>query len=283
MKKKKKTAVILISVFFLISCYLYYENNFLEISRLNISDVKIQGSFEGFKIAHISDYHNTKSKKLNEDLVESIKEEAPDIIAITGDLIDSRKTDIESALRFIDSIKDIAPVYFVPGNHEAGIDRYEELKAALTEAGVTVLDNQAALIDKGGRQINIAGINDPLMAHEPMADDLSVADSELDSLSYDDELFTVLLSHRPELMDTYAEHRIDLVLSGHAHGGQIVIPFIGGMIAPNQGLFPEYTEGTYRKEATCMVVSRGIGNSIAPFRINNRPELVIITLKHKQN
>ena len=100
-------------------------------------------------------------------------------------------------------------------------------------------------------------------------------------MSYNKDIYTILLSHRPELFDTYVSENINLIFSGHAHGGQIRIPFVGGIVAPNQGLFPKYTSGKYEEKNTTMIVSRGIGNSIIPFRINNRPELIVVELRSK--
>lgn len=208
----------------------------------------------------------------------ALRENRPDIIVLTGDLIDSRRTDINSALRFVSQIRHIAPVYFVSGNHEAAAGGYERLLAGLREYGVTLLDNSAALLERGGAAIALLGVADPMMAHDYMTEDAAVTATLLDRLTYDRTLYSILLSHRPELFEVYREKGIDLALTGHAHGGQIVLPFLGGLVAPNQGLFPKYWGGLYQAGGTAMVVSRGIGNSILPFRINNRPELVIVTL-----
>ena len=116
------------------------------------------------------------------------------------------------------------------------------------------------------------------MAHESFISDSEIIKVELDNAKYNEDKYSILLTHRPELFNTYVEREIDLILVGHAHGGQIRIPFIGGIVAPNQGFFPKYTSGIFEENKTAMVVSRGIGNSIFPFRINNRPELVVITL-----
>lgn len=116
------------------------------------------------------------------------------------------------------------------------------------------------------------------MKHSHYETDENIIEFELDSIDYNKDNYTILLSHRPELFEIYVDNDINLVLTGHAHGGQIRIPFIGGLIAPNQGLFPKYTNGKIEQDDTTMIVSRGIGNSILPFRINNRPELVLITL-----
>ena len=279
----KTKTIILISIIllFLISLYLYYENNYLQVSNYTIESNKIPKVFDGFKVAQISDFHNTKSKKLTNDLVEEIKNSKPDIIVLTGDLIDSYKLNINTAIAFVKKINSIAPVYYVTGNHEARIESYEELKDKLEENKVIILDNKLEIIKKDNSEINLIGIDDPSFNFNTYRDDSTIIEDSLIPIQYDKNKFSILLSHRPELIETYANNNFDLVLSGHAHGGQIRIPFIGGLIAPNQGLFPKYTGGVYEIDDTKMIVSRGIGNSILPFRVNNRPELVVIELKNK--
>ena len=279
----KKIIIILIGIILLllVSFYLYYENNYLQVSNYNIESNKIPKDFDGFKIAQISDFHNTKSKKLTNDLVEKIKKSKPNIIVLSGDLIDSNKTNIDIAISFIKKINNIAPIYYVTGNHEAKISNYEELKNKLEKNKVIILDDKLEIIKKDKSMINIIGIDDPSFNFNTYRDDSTIIQDNLIPIQFDKNDFTILLSHRPELIETYAENNFDLVLSGHAHGGQIRIPFIGGLIAPNQGLLPKYTSGIYEIKNTKIIVSRGIGNSILPFRVNNRPELVIVELKNK--
>ena len=169
----------------------------------------------------------------------------------------------------------------ISGNHESNISSYPELKEQLEKNRVIVLDNKTEVLKINESEINLIGIDDPRMAHENFVSDSEIIKVELDNAKYNENKYSILLSHRPELFDTYAEKELDLILVGHAHGGQIRIPFIGGIVAPNQGFFPKYTSGIFEENKTTMVVSRGIGNSILPFRINNRPELVIVTLNNK--
>ncbi len=278
--KKKIIILSCIETVFLLLLYLYYENTVLETTNCCIVSNKLPIEFNNFKIIQISDYHNEKSNRLNEDLVRKIKKGKPNIITITGDFIDSRKTNINIAIDLIEKIKEIAPIYYVTGNHEARLPDYEELKRKLEDRNVIVLENETDIIEKEGSQINIIGITDPQVAHENTVDDSIIIDKELEKSNYDKSQFSILLSHRPEAFKTYVENNIDVVLSGHAHGGQIRIPFVGGVVAPNQGFFPKYTSGLFNEDNTNMIISRGIGNSIIPIRINNRPELVIITLKN---
>ena len=255
-------------------------NTALELNTYTISSSKLPQSFDGYRIAHVSDLHNTEMGKNNEKLLAMLRDADPDMIAITGDLIDSRNTDIEVALKFVREAVKIAPCYYVTGNHEARVNEYGELKAGMETAGVTVLEDVRTEISMEGATITLIGVNDPSYQTDYLfGDSETVLNTKLEKLHTENGEFTVLLSHRPELFDTYADHGLDLVLSGHAHGGQFRLPFFGGLVAPNQGFFPEYDAGIYTEGNTNMLVSRGIGNSILPFRINNRPEVILIELQ----
>lgn len=282
MNKKQKTFAAILVIIAAAGAYLHFENTSLTITAHEISSEKIPQNFDGYEIMQISDLHNVKSSKLTGDLISRIKENSPDIAVITGDTIDSRHTDTEAALDVVRRISEVCPVYYVAGNHEARIDEYETFVEDLAGMGVHILTNGAEQIKIGDESINIVGIDDPDFAHEFGVEDSEIAASFLEGIEYDKDNYTVLLSHRPELIDAYSQAGVDLVFSGHAHGGQIRLPFVGGLIAPDQGLLPEYTSGAYEKGNTVMVVSRGIGNSIFPLRINNRPELVSVTLKSRQ-
>ena len=280
--KKKKFIFLAAAVFVLIAlaAWIAWGNSALERNAYTISSSRLPEGFDGYRIAHISDLHNAEMGKDNEKLIAMLREAKPDMIAITGDLIDSRNTDVEIALRFIREAVKIAPCYYVTGNHEARVNEYDELKAGMEAAGVTVLEDAKAEIRLAGEKITLIGVNDPSFRTDYLFGDAeAVMDTKPEELHTHDGGFTVLLSHRPELFEIYAEHGMDLVLSGHAHGGQFRLPLIGGLVAPNQGLFPEYDAGMYTEGNTSMLVSRGVGNSILPFRINNRPEVILIELK----
>lgn len=281
MNKKSRAAIILLAAAFVLSgIYLYYENNSLQKSEYVIRSEKLPQSFYSFKIAHISDYHNNKSVKLAESLAEETRKSKPDIIVITGDLIDSHHTNIEYSIKLIKIISEIAPIYYVPGNHEARIpEEYLKLKTSFEENGVTVLENKAVSIFRNGSEILLLGIADPLSANEPYVPDSEIVKTELQNIKHDKDKFKILLSHRPELFEEYKNRKIDLVFAGHAHGGQLILPLVGSVYAPDQGLFPKYTAGMFNESGTAMIVSRGIGNSLFPFRVNNRPELVITVLE----
>ena len=280
--KRKKFIFLAVVAIILVALVIWiaWGNTALELNTYIVSSSKLPDSFNGYRIAHVSDLHNTEMGKDNEKLLVMLRDADPDMIAITGDLIDSRNTDIEVALQFIREAVKIAPCYYVTGNHEARVNEYGELKTGMEAAGVTVLEDARAEISLEDGSITLIGVNDPSYQTDYLfGDSETVMNTKLEELHTENGEFTVLLSHRPELFDTYADHGLDLVLSGHAHGGQFRLPFIGGLVAPNQGLFPEYDAGIYTEGNTNMLVSRGIGNSILPFRINNRPEVILIELQ----
>ena len=282
--KKKKFIFLAVAAALLVALVIWiaWGNTALELNTYTISSSKLPQSFDGYRIAHVSDLHNAEMGKDNEKLLTILRDADPDMIAITGDLIDSRSTNVEIALNFIREAVKIAPCYYVTGNHEARVNEYDELKSGMESAGVIVLEDAQTEISLDGDTITLIGVNDPSYQTDYLfGDSETVMNTKLEELHTENGEFTVLLSHRPELFDTYADHGLDLVLSGHAHGGQFRLPFIGGLVAPNQGLFPEYDAGIYTEGNTNMLVSRGVGNSILPFRINNRPEVILIELQTK--
>lgn len=248
--------------------WLYWGNNAIEVTRITVA---AKGAPEGLKIAHISDLHN---KPFGDVLIDSVRQAMPDVIAVTGDLIDSRNTDVAVAMDFIRQAVQIAPVYYVTGNHESRVKEYALLEEQMTAAGVTILQDERTTIVYQGMAVELLGLEDPSFT---AADDEAVA-LRLEKMMTGASGYTVLLSHRPELIEIYASSQADLVLCGHAHGGQFRLPLIGGLYAPGQGLLPHYTAGLHKMDQTNMVISRGLGNSLFPFRCNNRPELVVITI-----
>lgn len=245
-----------------------------------MSSERIPAVFSGFRIAQISDLHNDEFGENNEKLIGLLEESKPDIIVVTGDLVDATRTNLRVAFHFIEEAVRIAPVYYVTGNHEAGLPQYNVLKAGLEERGAAVLENEKTQLSRDGETITLAGLSDFnfMIQSGEMSEISAMTEKKLKELTGADRDYTILLSHHPELFETYADCEIDLVFTGHAHGGQFRLPFAGGIFAPNQGFFPKYDAGMYVKENTKMVVSRGIGNSTFPLRFNNRPEIVLVAL-----
>lgn len=284
MKGKKTKLILFGSVFALLLgfiIYCYFENTKIETTEVGIISSKIPAEFDGYKIAHISDLHNAEFGSNNETLLDKIRQSSPDAIFITGDIIDASKTDIGIAVRFIEEARGIAPIYYVTGNHEASVLEYSALADTMKSLGVNLLDNSCTELSVNGSRVNLIGLADPNFANAPGIDSAAIFHKYLGKMNIHSNRYTILLSHRPEMFDFYAQNKIDLVFSGHAHGGQFRLPFVGGVIAPNQGVFPDYTAGIYQNGDTKMIVSRGLGNSIIPIRINNNPEIIIVTLKSK--
>ncbi|MBR3988376.1 MAG: metallophosphoesterase [Clostridia bacterium] len=284
-KTKKRLLIILTSVLLILAiiiALIAWGNKALMVNEITVNSDKLPEDFIGFKIAHVSDLHNDEFGDGNYKLISLIEKCDPDIIAITGDIFDCHRTDVDVAIEFAQKAAQIAPCYYVPGNHEQRVpEAYDELLKAFDEMGVIVLDNKAVKLNRGEHSINILGVSDPGFETDYLFGDTeSVLRSHLNELMTDKESFNLLLSHRPELFDAYADFDVDLVLTGHAHGGQFRLPFVGGLYAPNQWFFPEYDAGLYTEDNTNMIVSRGLGNSLFPFRIGNRPEVVLVTLEN---
>ncbi len=271
--------IVIICFILLLVIYLYYENSTLKITKHIVKNSKIDKTFNGFKIAQVSDFHNVSIKRLHKKIINTLKMEKPDIIVITGDIVDGKAKN--HTLSFVKEIKDITDIYYVSGNHEKIMRLYNKLKEDLINNNIKVLDNETVKISKSNSSINILGIIDPSFASKSN-DSSKVIDGLLKKIRYDKSEYNILLSHRPEAFDVYCDNEIDLVFTGHAHGGQMRV-FNHGLFATNQGILPKYTSGIIKDNKTSMVVSRGIGNSKFPFRINNRPELIIVTLEGDKN
>lgn len=276
MERRVTILIIVAAVLAALLIWIFWANKALVTSVIEVRSETLPEEFEGFRIAQVSDLHNTEFGEGNAKLFSLLREAGPDIIVVTGDLIDSRHTDVDAAVRFIEGACEIAPVYYVTGNHESRLD-FDSIAPRLSEAGAVLLRNEAAYIERDGERIMLAGIDDPAFVRTG-GDALERAGQELAQLPEPEE-FTVLLAHRPDLIATYAWYGPALVLSGHAHGGQVRLPLIGALYAPGQGFFPDYTAGLYEVGDTQMIVSRGLGNSLIPLRFNNRPELVLAVLR----
>ncbi len=261
--------------------FLKVNNQWLKQTTYDIQSERIPEAFNGLKIVQLSDLHDATFGHHQSKLAARVKAIDPDLLFITGDLIDSNRYNLKNSLDLIDQLTPMAHIYYVTGNHEVAMNKIDEITNALQQRGVHVLTNEAIRLEKDGENIVIAGIEDPLMKGLNYPDS-TVAHSlqrALQNVVAQD--YTLLLSHRPEVFDVYVDRQVDLVFTGHAHGGQIRIPGLGGLVAPGQGWFPKYSAGKYTHGITTMIVHRGLGNSIIPFRIFNRPELVVVTLKSK--
>ncbi len=275
---KRKVVFFIILLIFIVIVWLIWSNKTVKTTDITVSSNNLPTEFNDYKIAHISDLHNAEFGENNSKIIDILKNQNPDIIAVTGDLVDSNHTNIDIAVSFMKQAVKIAPCFYVTGNHEAWTEQYNELESKLIECGVNVLHDTYFDLEKNGAKIKLVGIDDPSFTKGYELTEESIIETKLKEFNLEDS-YTILLSHRPEYFKTYVNSNIDLVLTGHAHGGQFRLPFIGGLVAPNQGLFPKYDSGLFTENNTNMVVSRGIGNSIIPVRINNRPEVIMIKLQ----
>lgn len=275
MLKKK---ILLIGVLFLaFTFYELYENNDIDVKNYTINACKNDDNedFEGFKIAQVSDLHLKRNSYIKNQIIKKIKRNNVDVIVITGDLFDSGR-DINNcgAGEFCKKLAKVAPVYAISGNHEASSGKKECMKI-IADNNVEVIDDKYKVIKKDGHLFALFG-TDYLEKYNK---------SKYKDYFVNDKTTKILLSHRPDPAYRYFHKRNtiipDVVLSGHAHGGQVVIPFINkGVWAPNQGFLPWFTDGGYKINNGTMIVSRGLGNSHHFFvRINNRIHLPIITIK----
>lgn len=291
-KKYIKSAIVLLIVIALL-LFCSYQNRHLETTYYTYKAEHLDAEFDGYRIVQISDLHNAKFGKNNQKLVDRIRECEPDMIVLTGDLVDSNHTNVDRAVQFVDEIVKICPVYYVTGNHEYWLEasEYEKLMDGVASAGVIILDDQVVEISRGDAKFRLVGLDDRSLSDgtlEALFSDESIGHDQAgqkeetaDNENSEKKEFTVVLAHEPQYLARYASAGVDLVLSGHAHGGQFRLPFVGGIVAPDQGFFPEYTAGEYYMDSTEMIVSRGLGNSVIPVRLFNYPEIVCVELVGK--
>ncbi len=272
------------------------QNHNLQLTGYKYKSDKIPDEFHGFRIIHLSDMHGCVYGNEADDLLKKVRINKPDIIVITGDSFDSRRRQYFDSLHIIKNLTKICPVYLVTGNHEElSPDLKEIFLDEIKKSGVKIPDGETIRISRGDSSIFLSGIGDfTSFAVEKglleKALDKNLTCEELDSMknSFREKLrrfaenkpdgFNILLSHRPEMNEAYSENNFDLVFCGHAHGGQFRIPPVGAIYSPGQGFLPKYSEGAHLFGNTTMLVSRGLGNSSFPIRINNRPEIVVCEL-----
>lgn len=270
---KKLLYACLVIIFIVI--FLYVNNHWIVVSEHVYESERVPSSFDGMRIVQVSDLHDAFFGKEQETLVQKVKDAKPDLIFITGDLVDSNRYNLEQSLQAVRQFVQLADVYYVLGNHEVATNKVNEIYEVLSSLGVHVMADESTVLERNGERLAIIGIEDPLMG-KSTEEMLEIAIATVPQ-----DMFKLLLAHRPEMFDGYVKKSIDLTFSGHAHGGQVRIPGIGGLFAPGQGLLPKYTAGIYEGNKTKMVVSRGLGNSSVPYRIFNLPEIIVVQLKAK--
>ncbi len=277
MKKhnKKRAWPTLLLIFFLLAAGLAFtvwdSSHNLQLSEYELSSEKCPESFDGFKIVQLSDLHGSD---FGDALAEKVKQQQPDIIVLTGDFV-TDAGDLDTVKTLAEQLAQICDVYFVSGNHEVGSQLMAEVRSIMETAGVYCLSNSYMRLERNGESIILAGVEDPL-AYADMPDPAELV-RRIDA-EYPDS-FRILLGHRNYWMSEYPELSVDLILSGHAHGGLIRLPGVGGLIGTDRSLFPDHDGGIYENGSYTMIVSRGLGNSVPIPRAFNRPEIVSVVLR----
>ena len=261
----------------LFALWMLWTNLIVGFTKLTVKYTNLPEELDGLRIVHISDLHNWSFSGTDGLVIECLKRWQPDLIAITGDIVDAHHTNIPLALDFVEQLVTVAPCYYSTGNHESSLSEEERswLMEGLEQLGVNILRDKAVETEKNGGAFMLVGLED--VRFEGVSDKRN---KTIDSLSKAED-FTVVLSHQPQYYDSYRESSAELILSGHAHGGQARLPFLGGLYSPNQGILPYYDSGIYQDGDFAMVVSRGIGNSSFPVRFNNQPEIILLQLKQQ--
>ena len=275
---------IIIAIAMITGAFCYYQNNKISITKLKVkSNVN-----KRVRIAQISDLHSKEFGKDNNTLYKVIMDQKPDIIVATGDLIDSNMKRINEIVEFCSRLNKKVPVYYILGNNEMRCSRVNEIVEKLKQKNINVLENEIATIKIKGNIINILGLAEKRVDKGEMFYSKVNSRYEIENV---ENLFRrlenlkgikIVLSHYPENFEyvgnySYNKYNFDIMFSGHAHGGQFILPGLGGVFAPGQGLFPKYYKGIYGNKNK-LVVSRGLGNSGFPLRLFNRPDLVIVDI-----
>lgn len=268
------TALIILALIAAAAAFLIKDSrDDLEISRYEVASQKLPESFDGFKIVQLSDLHGAEFGEDGMELVEKVKELEPDIIALTGDFV-TDEGDLAAVEKLAARLVKLCPVYFVSGNHEFGSGLAVKVRNILERAGVKYLSNEYLTISRGEDGILLGGVEDPLAYADMLSPD-ELAQKMNDAAP---DAFKILLGHRNYWMTEYPELPVDLIFCGHAHGGLIRIPGVGGLIGTDRRLFPDFDAGEYNNGRYTLIVSRGLGNSVSIPRIFNRPEIVCVEL-----
>ncbi len=265
-----------------------YENEHMKTEEYEIVSKKLPKAFDGYRIAFLSDLHNKEFGKDNERLIKKIQEENPDLILVGGDMVVGKagySTDI--ATHLLKELSKDFPVIAANGNHEYRMQlypktfgtQYEDYVVQLKGLGITYLTNESVEVVKDGRQIHIIGLSIEKQYYKRGKKILMGSHYLNSELGVPPKGFSILLAHNPYYTKAYVKWGADLILSGHNHGGLIRFPFLGGLVSPNISLFARYDAGLYKEGKSQVIISRGLGTHTYKIRVNNRPELSMITLK----
>lgn len=272
--KKIRRLLALLALFALAAGFVYWQNFTLQVEPVELFFESLPPQFDGLRVAELSDLHGRSFGKNNVRLLRTLQKARPDMICICGDLFDE-KTDLTMLEPLLTGLTDIAPVYYVTGNHEWQVKNLREILQKMRAWGVTVLENEGRVLSHGGAEMVVAGVHDPCGPYDMKTPAALVR--ELRSAQGND--FILMLSHRNDELAMWSQLGVQLVLSGHCHGGVVRLPFAGGVFGTRRELFPEYDAGVYRQDGTTLFVSRGLGYTNVHFRLFNRPHVPIMILR----
>lgn len=286
-----KIIFIFIGIFILMYLYIKYNVNTLEVTKYVVENKKVPKEFDGYNIVQISDLHSKLFGENNKKLIQKIKSLNPDIVVVTGDLIDGENNNYNVALDFMKEISKLYRVYYIIGNHEQKSlikkykDEYKDYFNKLHQIDFVNLDNNKVEIVKGDSNINLYGLTVPYSCYKYLFDNQETTSIDINFLEeklgkVDREQFNILLAHTPFYFDEYEKWGADLTLCGHVHGGIVRLPIVGGLLSPDRKFFPKYDLGEYTKNKSTMIVSKGLGGSKVLIRVNCKPEIVNIKLKN---
>ena len=250
----------------------------LQVTHTQVELPALPEGFDGLRIVHLSDLHGHEYGEGSGDLLRLVAEQEPELIVVTGDLVD-RKEQFRMVPALARGLAEIAPTYYVTGNHEwaLGTAAVKELKGVLDQCGTAPLSNRYGVLERGGSRLVLAGVDDP----NGYADQITPEELYSRIEKAEPGAFTLLLAHRNDRFEQYAQAGYDLVMAGHGHGGIVRLPLVGGLLGTDRRFFPPWTSGVYTLGGSAMFVSRGLGNNTTPFkgfRLFNRPELAVVTL-----
>ena len=283
--KRKKTTIFTLAILIFSIIYYFLQLNWISVTNETVHLDDLPEEFDSYKIVQLTDLHNKEFGNENKRLVKKINKIKPDMIVITGDMLTNSRevpNNGDVLITFLESLNQGYPIYYVTGEHEEGLyyedrNKYqkegtkEDYEEKLSNFGVIVLNDEQTAVTQQDAKINLYGLKEHLSGEIQIEERLGKANADG---------VNILLSHRPFYFEEYSAWGADLVFSGDTHGGMVHLPFIGGIVS-TEGLFPEYDGGLFHKENSTMAVSRGLGNNPIPLRINNRPEIFVITLKSK--
>ena len=281
--------ILIIVAVFIVYCLkeMIRELRDFRVTKYRICSQKLNGIKREKKIIFLSDLHNRMYGEENERLLESIRNQHPDLILIGGDMLVRKDgNSYDKTVHFLAKLPGICPVYCANGNHEQKLKElpdkyeqsYEEYKKALTASGIHMLENASETVKLDEVPVKLSGLEIPLGAYARFGKKELSLKEITDRIGEHGDDYQILLAHHPGYMKEYLAYGADLILGGHYHGCVVQLPWIGGVISTNFTLFPKYSGGIYQEGEQTAVVSRGLGTHSVPLRLWNWPELIVLEL-----